>query len=317
MATEAISITDRAIGWHVRQPEMDGGAWAEFVAWLEASPAHADAYDRVATLDRLLPELPAAVAFVPPVAANDDAPRHRWLWSVGGTAIAAGIAALLMPMALSRGAQPYELETRPGEHRTVALADGTRIEMSGDTRLRLDHRDLRVASLESGEAVFHVRHDAGDPFTLHSGALTVRDVGTVFDVTRAGPRLDVAVAEGSVMFQPKGDAILLKPGQVLTAREDMHSVSVGNVAPDLVGSWRSGRQSFAGEPLSAVFESLHRAYGVQVKLEGDLPMRPFTGMVAMTGAGEQDIPHLAALIGATWRRSGDQWILAPGATAAR
>lgn len=313
MATEALSIIDRAIGWHIRQAEMDGGAWAEFVAWLEASPAHASAYDRVATLDRLLPDLPAI-----PFAANDDAPRpRRWIWNVGGTAIAAGVAALLLPMVLPHSAQPYEFHTKVGERRTVQLADGTRIEMSGDTRLGLDHANMRVASLESGEAVFHVRHDARDPFTLRSGALTVRDVGTVFDVIRAGPQLDVAVAEGSVMFEPKGDAILLKPGQKLTAREDNHSVTLSSVAPDLVGSWRDGRLSFAGEPLSSVFDSLHRAYGVQVKLEGDLPTRPFTGMVAVTGAGEKDIPHLAALIGATWRRSGDQWILAPGATGAR
>jgi transmembrane sensor len=303
------TIMAQAIDWHVRQNDMAERAWVEFVAWLEADAAHAEAYDRVAMLDR---NLPAAPLDLPETlrAANDDIPvRRRWLWGAGGTAVAAAIAVLLVPLALPRAAAPYEINTAPGQRKTIALTDGTRIELSGGSRLKLDRNDTRVAALEAGEATFTVHHDAGAPFTLRSGGLSVQDLGTVFNVVRSGQRFDVQVAEGSVMFQPGAEGIVLKPGDSLIAREDKHSVTLGAVAPDTVGGWRKGRLSFSGEPLAQVFETQRRLYGTQVTLVGDLSQQPFTGMVEMTGTAAHDIPHMAALIGVEWRRHGETWIL--------
>ncbi|KQS01558.1 hypothetical protein ASG11_18080 [Sphingomonas sp. Leaf357] len=316
------AIVDRAIDWHLRQSDMAEDAWAEFVVWLEADAAHAEAYDRVAMLDRVLPEAPLAVPNRL-IAANDDhqdhgrATRRRWLWGAGGTAVAAAIAVLLVPMALPRAADPYEINTAPGQRQTIALADGTRIELSGGSRLKLDHNNTRVAALDAGEATFTVHHDEGTPFTLRSGGLSVQDLGTVFNVARSGQRLDVQVAEGSVMFQPGAEGIVLKPGKSLVAHEDTHSVTLGDVAPDTVGGWRSGRLSFSGEPLARVFDAMRRLYGTQVTLTGDLSEQPFTGMVEMTGTAARDIPHMAALIGVEWRRNGETWILSRRSAATR
>ena len=60
-----------------------------------------------------------------------------------------------------------------------------------------------------------------------------------------------------------------------------------------------------------------RLYGFRLTLAGDLSIRPFTGMVVMTGTADRDVPHLADLIGATWRRDGKAWILASEATTPR
>lgn len=327
MGTELSMINDRAteeaIGWHLRQAEMTDADWAAFVAWLE-QPVNARAYDAVAMADRLVGE--AGRPALPLAAANDLDPlplvssgrsTRRWGWSIGGLAMAACLAVLAMPYVRAPSSQPYWLQTQAGEHREVALLDGTRIELNGDTRLQLDRADARVATLERGEAVFHVTHDAGTPFAVRSGALTVQDVGTVFDVTREGARLDVAVAEGSVLFQPGGERVALGAGQALSAREDTHQITRSAVSPDLVGGWRGGRLSFTGETLDAVAAAVKRRYGIDVALDSGLSGRSFTGMVAMSGSADRDIPHLAALIGAKWRRKGDQWILAPESGMAR
>ncbi len=319
---------EEAIGWHLRQAAMADADWPTFVAWLE-EPANARAYDAVATADRLVGR--AARPALPLVVANDvdplplAAPRgrvRRWGWSVGGMAIAAGLAVLALPVVHAPAARPYWLQTQPGEHREVALNDGTRIELNGASHLQLDRADARVATLERGEAVFHVAHDAGRPFTVRSGGLAVQDVGTVFDVTREGARLDVAVAEGSVLFQPDGDRVPLAAGQAISAREDTHELVRSTVAPELVGGWRGGRLSFTGDTLATVAAAVNRRYGIDLALDSGLSGRSFTGMVAMSGSAEKDIPHLAALIGAKWRRTsgkagGDQWILAPDSGTAR
>lgn len=311
-------VMDEAIDWHLRQRDLAEEGWEAFVAWLEASPAHAAAYDMVARDDALLADalavVPAPVAapvprpLAPP--ARTPRPTHRrWGWAAGAGAIAATLALVAGPLA-QRGSRPYAVETRPGEHRTLALADGTRIDLDGDTRLQLDRADPRVAELERGEALLHVRHDAADPFTLRSGGVAIRDMGTVFDVTRTGRRLDVAVAEGSVMFQPAADAVTLTAGQKLSLDEARARVSLGSVAPADVGGWRRDRLGFAGEPLAGVAAALERRYGTRVVLGPGLPDRPFTGMVALSGSAERDIPHLAALIGADWRHERGQWSLA-------
>jgi transmembrane sensor len=309
-------IVDQAIGWHLRQNEMSAHDWHDFVAWLEADAAHAEAFDRVSLDQTLLSSQSVVARKASPVAANDifesPAPvRRRWMWAVGGTAVAAGFVALLMPITLAPASDPYWLNTKPGQRQDVVLADGTRIEVSGGSRLQLDRRDQRFASLEAGEATFHVRHDERDPFTLHSGDLTVRDLGTVFNVARQDKRLDVQVAEGAVLFQPDREAVKLTPGLALSAREDLGRVTLAHVPVDTIGGWRSGRLSFAGEPLAHVADTIHRLYGTNLILDPGLSVRPFTGMVRLTGVAERDVPHLAALVGAGWRRDGERWTLSP------
>ena len=324
------TITDaareQAIDWHLRQAGLTEAQWLQFIAWLE-SPVNALAYDCVASADRLLDDVPQpATVSTFAVPANDDDGAMplpvrrgipRWGWSVAGLAVAASLALLAMPMVRGPGTQPYWLETKAGERSEVALADGTRIELNGNTRLGLDRSDPRTAMLDRGEAVFHVRHDAAHPFSVRSGDLTVQDVGTVFNVTRSGARLDVAVAEGGVLFQPDGERVGLSAGQALSAHEETHQLVRSTVAPDLIGGWRGGRLAFTGEPLSVVIGAIRRRYGIDVVLEPGLSQQSFTGMVTMNGSAEQDIPHLAALIGAGWRHKGDQWILAPEHTPAR
>lgn len=301
-----------AIGWHVRRHDLDLAGWRAFIAWLEESPRHARAYDRIAMLDALLPvaELPARVAV------NDNSP-HYWRWGAGVAAVAASLALLVVPASRRRAPQSYAVQTRAGEARSISLTGGTAIELAGGSRLLLDRADPRSASLEHGEALFHVRYDAQAPFIVHAGQVALRDLGTVFDVARGGARLNVAVAEGSVMFQPEAEAVVLGRGEEIAVREDDRTVVKKRVDPADVGGWTQGQLSFDGTPLAEVAATIHRVSGAQLVLEGDLPTRVFTGMVRLTGAANRDIPHIAALIGARWRRRGDQWILGPEVAASR
>ena len=204
MAVEAANIVDSAIDWHLRQAEMSDADWRAFVAWLEADPAHARAFDMVALDMAMLSEradlFPTeTVSTRQPVAPVPS--RRMWKWAASGIGLAAAASlTLVVAPTLSTSSVPYTIQTKPGQRQDIALVDGTRIELNGATRIVLDHANPRVATLESGEATFHVRHDPRDPFTVHSGALAIQDMGTVFNVEREGARLDVQVAEGSVMF---------------------------------------------------------------------------------------------------------------------
>lgn len=302
-------IETAAIDWHLVQGELSDDGWLKFIAWLEADPRHADAYDRVARLDRVVAE-----ARFPVFAANDDAPvvgqrGGHWRRVAGGSIAAALVAALLLPMVTGPGAM-VQIATKPGEHRTIHLGDGSIAELSGDTRLRYDRATPRQIDLTQGEATLQVRHDATHPFAVTSRGVTVQDVGTVFDVLREGDRLSVAVAEGEVLVDPQREAVTLRRGDALAIRQDAGTMTRSRVDPASVGGWRNGLLSFSAEPLDRVFAAVRRSGGADVVLEGDLSHQPFTGMVRLTGMADRDVPHLARLIGATWRRDGERWILA-------
>ncbi|QHL90470.1 hypothetical protein GVO57_06010 [Sphingomonas changnyeongensis] len=78
----------------------------------------------------------------------------------------------------------------------MTLADGSRVDLNGGTRIALDRGNPRFARLERGEALFTIVHDEARPFEVHAGDAVLRDLGTVFDVVREPDRLRVAVAEG-------------------------------------------------------------------------------------------------------------------------
>ncbi|WP_333573770.1 FecR family protein [Sphingomonas sp.] len=308
MQVETADAIETAIAWQLRLAAADEAEWAAFIVWLEESPAHAEAYDRVAATDRMVAD--ARFPEPAPIAENDNRPApRRWLWWTGGVAAAAAVALALVP-AMRPAAQTYQVATRDGERRAIALDDGTTIELSGGTQLTLDRNDPRVATLDRGEALFQVRHDSAKAFTLKVGGVAVQDLGTVFNVAHLDGRIRVAVAEGAVAFQPDASAVTLRAGDALSARDDGADVARTRIAPALVGGWRSGRLSFAGQPLGEVAGALKRLYGTNIALRGTLSERPFTGVVHLSGVADRDVPRLAELIGATWRRDGGQWILA-------
>ncbi|WP_336868815.1 FecR family protein [Sphingomonas sanguinis] len=302
-----MTLEEQAIDWHIRQRDMSAAEWDAFATWLEDSPAHARAYDAVAMADAQLtpPETMAEVA-PEPVAANDNAGWGRW-WLMGG--VAAAVALVAGPVALRSRPDIRIEQTRPGETRQIALNDGTRIELSGGSRLRYDRHDTRTATLEQGQALFHVRHDPSAPFELHAGNVAIRDMGTVFDVRRQGDRLDVSVAEGAVSLAPLGERIALTAGQGIRLDEGHHRLSRVTVDPAMVGGWREGLLDLDGETVGTIAARLQSAYGMRIAVEGPLVDRPVTGVVRMTGDADKDVPRLAKLIGAGWRQSGGDWIL--------
>ncbi|TXC71927.1 DUF4880 domain-containing protein [Sphingomonas ginsenosidivorax] len=310
-------VAAQAVAWHLRLPTADAADWRAFTAWLEADPAHADAYDALAIADAELQDAltPRDWTNPPlPVAANDDRPApRRWRIAAGATGIlaAAAVAGVLLPWDDQATAAMRIVETPAGVRRTVTLADGSRIDLNGGTRLAIDEGRSRLVSLEHGEAVFRVTHDPAHPFVVRSGTMRLEDVGTVFNVARVGSHLGVQVAEGAVMFQPDRDRIMLTAGAALS-HVDGETPRMSGVAPGDVGSWRTGRLVFRQAPVRLVAAALERSTGAALTVAPGLADTPFTGSIAVNGGPARMIPHFAALIGARAERASGRWTLVGG-----
>lgn len=306
---------DAAIGWHLRLPSATREEWQDFIAWLEADPAHAAAYDRLTLDDELLaPSLLETPAPVPQAANDAGPPARRWrpaVW-VGPGIAAAGAVALVVGLPGSDATGGRTIETGPGQRKQVAFADGSRITLNGGTRLLLERGNPRFAALEAGEATFEIKHDATNPFIVKSGALTLHDLGTTFNVARLGRRLGVQVSEGAVLFEPQREALTIRPGVALSVDETGRKVVFSRVATSEVGGWRHGRLSFGAERLADVAAAISRATGTAVTVAPALADTPFTGSLRVHAARPAaTIERIAALSGNRAVRDGDAWMIVP------
>ena len=113
---------------------------------------------------------------------------------------------------------PEAYRTGVGERRTVALADGSRVELNTASVVRVDYsRQGREVWLQEGEALFDVAKDANRPFVVRAGNVVVQAVGTMFNVRLLGrQQVEVTVTEGVVTVNGRS-----KPTRSTTSPEPM------------------------------------------------------------------------------------------------
>lgn len=303
-------MQEEALGWVIRTRDPDFVDWEAFTLWLEGDPARADAYDALMAadteLDMIIP--PESVAM--PVAANDPGQpqRRTWRW-VGGGAIAAALVATISVGMMTR-ADIYTVTTRPGETQTIALKDGTRIDVNGSTTLRLDRNDTRFAALDSGEAAFTVRHDEANPFRVTVGDAVFEDAGTVFNIVHTGDATRIGVSEGKVIYNPEAQAISLPAGRALA--DDAQGLRVMDVAPAAVASWRQGRLVYANAAVSEISQDIARSLGVKLTATPGARAMRFTGTIRLDKDPARFFAGAAPLMGLSAIRTGDGWVLKEG-----
>jgi len=320
-------VLEEAIRWHVRLADGSETDWAAFTAWLEADPAHGRAYEKVEDADEDFGEAFAEVCPTqadisepdPALAAeNDNAPARSRRWWIERNAIAASIAiAIFVGLGIMQTGNSYTVATAPGQTRTVTLETGDRIELNGATELTLDHDLPRFAVIEQGEATFTVQHDPDAPFIVQIGENRVEDLGTVFNIARGPTGIRVAVAEGTVVYNPDRQAVKLTAGQSLRDAADATELVVRPVEPGAVGSWRTGRLSYVAAPMAEVASDLSRAIGKDVILAPELSDRPFSGTITVDANRQQMFGDLADLLDLQVSQDERGWILADPVRAAR
>ncbi|MFM5885586.1 MAG: FecR family protein [Novosphingobium sp.] len=299
---------DEAASWAVRTGDPAFADWDGFTAWLERDPNHAEAYDRVMGAVEGVVEAvrtnPEAIPAADSVAASHTGrgPFRAW---IGGAMAAALVLAAVLGLQLRSGGTEYV--TVPGETRSVALGDGSRITLAGGTRLTLTSD--RAVRLDQGQALFEVRHDAARPFVVAAGEATLVDVGTVFDVRREADATIVGVSEGAVVFNPKRQNLRIDPGQQAQLRRGSDRIVRSLVPIAAIGEWREGRLTFRDASLADVAAELTRSTGVAFEARPG-GSRRVSGSIVVAPL-RSDPVALGPLLGVTMTRSGDRWTIEP------
>ncbi|WP_432770592.1 MAG: DUF4880 domain-containing protein [Sphingopyxis sp.] len=302
----------RAIDWLIRQRDPGFADWDGFADWLAEDSEHAAIYDALADLDRDLDALPPMAPATPVIPVSPArAPlrrpsRRAWF----GGAIAAALVGAIGLSSLDLFADANRIETAAGEQRTVALADGSKIEINGASVIELDPDRPRFARLEAGEAMFNVVHRDDAPFVVETGGARLVDLGTAFNVVRRNRETSVAVSEGIVAFNPDRDNVRIVAGQGIDARDgDTRPPVVRDVDVASIGGWRTGLLVYNGTPLGTVAEDLRRTAGMDVTVAPAAATVSFRGALIVDADRGRTIADLAALSGTRAERRGDGWLL--------
>ncbi len=308
-AQESGTIEERACLWAIRVQDPHFADWDGFTAWLEQAPAHLAAYEAALEDDRWTEDLFRSAP--QPAAEPIYTPPSRRRWVFAGTAAAALVAVAGGWAVFDRESPVREVATAPGEHRTIALADGSRMILNGATRVAFSESAPRAVELVSGEALFEIRHDARNPFVVTVAGTRLVDAGTVFNVVRDGGALDVAVAQGAVIYAPGKAQIRLDAGAGLSRASDGARPVVRKASPDGVGGWQMGQLQYDDATLAQVGRDLGRNLGLAIQGSDAADRLHFTGTLVLTGPPEQVLARAGPLLGVRFVRGKDGWTMAP------
>jgi len=172
------------------------------------------------------------------------------------------------------------LKTPNGVQYHLALSDGTRVWLNGNSEIKfpvLFNREDRAVEL-SGEAYFEVAK-ANKPFKVNTGNTVVQVLGTHFNVKayKDDSNIKTTLLEGSVKVASLGKEKILKPGQEAVCSGS--DISVHQVDVELTVGWRSGLFTFNNEPLEQVMKQISRWYNMEVIYSGVKPQILFTGII--------------------------------------
>jgi ferric-dicitrate binding protein FerR (iron transport regulator) len=188
----------------------------------------------------------------------------------------ARVAAVLIPLFILAGGYLYrelardrmiEIVVAYGEEKHLFLPDSSEIWINAGTTVKYpaDYDKGQRTVYLSGEAYFSVRKDAGKPFTVHTDNLSVRVLGTKFNV-KSYPderKITTALTSGKIEVTAlSGESLILDPNEQLTFDRKTSEINMEKISSDESVAWLSGQIIFADASFKEILKTLERRFNV-------------------------------------------------------
>lgn len=187
-------------------------------------------------------------------------------------AMAATVLVMVLPMLnLMQTGPEHSYETRLGSVKTVALDDGSKVELNSESKITASVSEKeRVVTLTKGEAFFDIQHMDDKPFRVITGDKVITVLGTKFSVHKQDGSVKVVVTEGKVQVDnliptETSEIAILTAGDVAIA--DDKEIKVDTFTEEYVQlalSWRQGLIHFDGTTLKEAAKEFNRYNKVKI-----------------------------------------------------
>jgi transmembrane sensor len=259
LSTAELAAISVAARWYARLHSgvATDGDRREWHAWLNADPAHRQAWQRMTAVGEQMASVPGALAS--PALRGADRSRRQVLRSVVMLASAGSLGWLGWRSETTQNLFA-DLRTAVGERREFRLADGSSLLLNTDTsvNLRFDGRQ-RVLELLRGEILVTTAVDRSQrPFKVVTAHGEVLALGTRFIVQSQNQGAEVAVLEKAVEVSAHGTdrKVRLEAGQ----RLNFNALELGPVGRTdaSTGAWQQSSIIAIDRPLAELLADLSR-----------------------------------------------------------
>lgn len=290
-------LTEQAINWLVRlhADDLSDAEACAFADWLSQDVSHTaafaeaeDLFKDMVTVGEYISARSTAVVdpgqtkasqtmgngtrLKPPATSQNFGQSQPWLaWPMGLAAAWLFAVLLVMPkQAHVLDAFLSDYHTTTGEQREIQLADGSRLLLNTNSAVSVDYQHkIRLIKLLHGQVRFTVAKDSQRPFEVHSEGLSVRALGTVFEVYNpATGDIRVAVQEHAVSasllaednpgLTEDSPAAIINEGQHLHYRGGSTLPAPQNSDNSQLTAWQQQRLFINNRPLSELIAELNR-----------------------------------------------------------
>ncbi|MDO6434761.1 FecR domain-containing protein [Flavitalea sp. BT771] len=175
------------------------------------------------------------------------------------------------------------LTTNRGEQSPpLTLSDGTKVWLNALSSIRFpvaftgSSRDVAI----TGEAFFEIAKNPSMPFHVTTKEIDVEVLGTQFNINAypGEPDIRTTLLEGSVrIVSGPSHSLILEPGQQARVQDGISLVKNPDI--DQALAWKRGIFDFDHANLQTVLRQLARWYDIEVKFDGNVPVRSFHGKI--------------------------------------
>ena len=149
---------------------------------------------------------------------------------------------------------------------TDTLPDGSVITLNKHSQLSYAskfEKDSRTVSLQ-GEAFFNITPNKQKPFIIHVRDVTVKVVGTSFNIRNSGTKTEVIVETGVVQVIRNNKMVALQPKEKIVIDAKTDDLVKEKVADKLYNYYRSKEFVCDNTPLWKLVEVLNEAYDADI-----------------------------------------------------
>lgn len=172
--------------------------------------------------------------------------------------------------------------TTAGQKSTIILSDGSKVILNAQSSIRYPQyftdstRDLELL----GEAFFEIAPDAKRPFSVFTGKVKTKALGTSFNINARQPTIKIALATGKVNVDVEDmtETIFLEPGFAVSinVEQDFLEKKLFDIKKEL--SWKDGVLYFKNTAFKDIVPELELWYDVAFEIPSSTKISvPYTG----------------------------------------
>lgn len=199
-----------------------------------------------------------------------------------------------------------------GKRSTLIFEDGTKVWVNAGSRIvypvtfAAEKREIYV----DGEVFLEVTHDKKRPFIVKTSDMSVKVLGTSFNVLSYAKdhSSSVVLVTGSVKVDTKKEEdFQLTPNNMFSVRNGECAVKEVNVNDYI--SWKEGLYTYRSENLSVILDRLSRYYGKKIVYRREVAALRCSGKLDMQEDLEVVLDGLTKTAPIVYKKIGEEYVL--------